>query len=169
MSHIRYGISIWGGATVKPLEKILKKAVRCIEMTNYTAHTDPIFAKLNILKVEDIWKQSILKIALENINNEEKSKIFNMQETNIPTRLQTTPRFAYPTLSRDKYRRQLSFQMPDLWNKELHKFYNSKTKKALSEFKVSRINSYKSFICNRVNCYSCERTAMLNNFHNRQS
>ena len=65
---------------MKPLEKVLKKAVRYIEMTNYTAHTDPIFAKLNILKVEDIWKQSVLKIALENINNEEKSKM-----SNIPT------------------------------------------------------------------------------------
>ena len=64
MSHIRYGISVWGGASIKPLQKVLKKAVRYIESTHYTAHTDPIFAKLNILKVEDIWKQSILKIAL---------------------------------------------------------------------------------------------------------
>ena len=161
MSHIRYGISVWGGASIKPLQKVLKKAVRYIESTHYTAHTDPIFAKLNILKVEDIWKQTILKIALENINNKDQSKMFTIQEPVIATRRHTTPIFAYPTLSKIKYRKQLAYQLPDLWNKELHIFYNQKTKKALRDFKSVKINAYKKFNCNNSGCYPCRKTASL--------
>ena len=41
--------------------KLQKKAVRVISCSKFNAHTDPIFKKLSLLKVSDIYNVSILK------------------------------------------------------------------------------------------------------------
>ena len=72
-SHLNYGIHAWGSANKTELEKILvlqKKAVRAMTGNRwYHSHIDPgplassnpLFKKLSILKVEDIYKLNIGK------------------------------------------------------------------------------------------------------------
>ena len=72
-SHLNYGIHSWGSANKTELEKILvlqKKAVRAMTGNRwYQSHNDPgplassnpLFKKLSILKVEDIYKLNIGK------------------------------------------------------------------------------------------------------------
>ena len=58
-SQLMYGIMAWGTAGKFLLEKIRliqKKAVRIISSAKYTAHTSEFFKKLNILKLDDLFK-----------------------------------------------------------------------------------------------------------------
>ena len=61
-SHLNYGICVWGNAAKHELDKIFlaqKKVVRIISNADYHAHTAPLFAKLGILRLEDIYKSQI--------------------------------------------------------------------------------------------------------------
>ena len=46
-----------------------KRAIRNINIANYTAHSEPIFKSLNLLKINDIYDLSILKFYSKLINN----------------------------------------------------------------------------------------------------
>ena len=48
---INYGILTWGYEPESIL-KLQKKAVRIITLAKYNAHTEPIFKKLSILKIQ---------------------------------------------------------------------------------------------------------------------
>ena len=60
MCHLNYGILVWGH-TLNRLIIVPKIAVRIISCNKYIAHTEPIFKKLNLLKLEDIFKLHQLK------------------------------------------------------------------------------------------------------------
>ena len=60
LPHLQYAILCWGSKTSK-LFKLQKRAMRIISCNKYNAHTDPIFKKLKILKVGDIYNQSLMK------------------------------------------------------------------------------------------------------------
>ena len=59
-SYIHYGLLLWG-VEVKNLEIIQKRAIRLITGSNYIAHTEELFIKLGLLKVQDILKLRLLK------------------------------------------------------------------------------------------------------------
>ena len=62
LSHINYGILLWGSKSAK-LDKLQKKAIRILSCSKYNAHTDPLFKKthLKVLKISDIFTFSKLK------------------------------------------------------------------------------------------------------------
>ena len=49
-SHLNYGILAWVIATTR-LEKLQKKAIRLITNSKYIAHTNPLFKRLQLLKI----------------------------------------------------------------------------------------------------------------------
>ena len=59
-SHLNYGILAWGIAATR-LEKLQKKAIRLITNIKYIAHTNPLFKRLQLLKIVDIFKLRVLK------------------------------------------------------------------------------------------------------------
>ena len=49
--YLIYGVEIWGNACnayIDPLIKLQKKCLRIITFSNYLAHTEPLFQKLEI-------------------------------------------------------------------------------------------------------------------------
>ena len=60
LPHIMYGLLVWSTGSAR-LEITQKKAVRIITAAKFNAHTEPIFKKLNILKIEDMVKLQELK------------------------------------------------------------------------------------------------------------
>ena len=59
MSHLLYGITVWGGSPKNCLDRLIKlqkKAVRHVAAAAHNAHTDTIFNSLNLLKFEDLYK-----------------------------------------------------------------------------------------------------------------
>jgi len=79
--YISYGITLWGSANKNQLSKIQimqKKSVRIIIKAKYKDHTEPIFKRLKILKLEDIYKINMSKY------------MFAMQNGSLPATLNKT-------------------------------------------------------------------------------
>ena len=60
LPHIQYGILNWG-FKYNRIFKLQKRAMRIITCSKYNAHTSPIFKSQELLKIEDIFKISLLK------------------------------------------------------------------------------------------------------------
>ena len=60
LPHLQYAISCWGFKSSRLL-KLQKRAMRIITCSKYNAHTDPIFKKLKILQIDDLYNLSLLK------------------------------------------------------------------------------------------------------------
>ena len=60
LPYMNYGILTWG-KNITRIEKLQKTAVRIISSAKYNAHTEPLFKKLSLLKISDIYKISMLK------------------------------------------------------------------------------------------------------------
>ena len=57
-SHLSYGICVWGDADNTYLDKIRiiqNKAVRIISSTDFYSHVEPMYKKLNILNLDEIY------------------------------------------------------------------------------------------------------------------
>ena len=59
--HVNYGILLWGHEATR-IYKLQKKAIRTISKSKYNVHTEPIFKKLQFLKLNDIFKLQQLKL-----------------------------------------------------------------------------------------------------------
>ena len=62
-SHLEYGIVSWGGAlpsNLKCLVNLQKKCIRNVAGKRARDHTDPIFSKLEVLKLNDLYKVNLL-------------------------------------------------------------------------------------------------------------
>ena len=60
LPHINYCTMAWGYKGPSLL-KIQKKAVRVITLSGYSAHSEPLFKQLNVLKVADQLRLQELK------------------------------------------------------------------------------------------------------------
>jgi hypothetical protein len=57
LPQLSYCASVWGNKSIKEIETLQKASVRVLAGEKPKSHTDPIFAKLGILKIADIVKQ----------------------------------------------------------------------------------------------------------------
>ena len=65
MSHLLYGITVWGGSPKNCLDRLIKlqkKAVRHVCNVKYNHHTDPLFHQLKCLKLNDAYTLHCCKI-----------------------------------------------------------------------------------------------------------
>ena len=67
-SQLNYCILVWGFESGR-VEKIQKKSVRIITCSQYNAHTEPLFKKQKILKINDLFKLNALKFFYKLKNN----------------------------------------------------------------------------------------------------
>ena len=72
MSHIQYGLEIWGGNNTSKgkgrLQSIQKKAIRHISKAHFNAHTEPRMKNLGYLKIEDQYFLQCAKLVHDMIN-----------------------------------------------------------------------------------------------------
>ena len=68
LSHCTYGILAWGTHNTR-LYKIQKKAIRVISNSKFYAHTEPLFKRLGLLKLDDLFKLNILKFYYLHFHN----------------------------------------------------------------------------------------------------
>ncbi len=83
--YIDYGISLWGSTRATYINKIKtlqKRAIRIIMGSNYNAHMTSLFAKLKILRVEDVYKLSIAKHMFSNKEGNLPKPLMNMYTNN---------------------------------------------------------------------------------------
>ena len=70
-SHLTYGVTLWGPTYLchlKQLSILQKKAIRCINKAHYNTHTEPLFIRNKILKLDDIYKFELSKFMFDCIN-----------------------------------------------------------------------------------------------------
>ena len=62
--NLQYCLSTWGLASITaldPLVRIHKRIIRIITNSFFLSHTNPLFQKLNFLKIKDIVKLKMAK------------------------------------------------------------------------------------------------------------
>ena len=161
-SNLRYACSTYGSAPQASIEELFivqKIAIRHITKSYYLAHTDPLFFKLGILKIEDL------------ISFERALLVFNFRQKNLPesftrdyfefvkeadlTRRNDPLYIKIPIINFKNLIRSPYIMTAEAWNKvpfEIKSISNKKEfKKALTTHFVS---SYTS-VCSKSNCRSC--------------
>ena len=62
LSHLQYCTLLWANTysiCLNKLRILQKKAMRIITQSHYLAHTDPLFSKLKLLKLDDLYKHQL--------------------------------------------------------------------------------------------------------------
>ena len=86
-SHLNYGNQLWGQNPNQIAQTVTlqKKAIRLLSFSHFQAHADPIFKKLNLLKLEDIIKINNILFTHNTINKKSPtafSNYFKIKQTN---------------------------------------------------------------------------------------
>ena len=63
MSHVNYGIILWGSCSNK-IENIQKKAIRTLTNSRYHEYTEPVLKAYGLLKAQDIYYLKQLKFKI---------------------------------------------------------------------------------------------------------
>ena len=75
--HILYGLKCWGFNQERIL-KLQKKAMRIIYSSGYISQSEPLFKKLNVLKIDGMFKLPLLTFCFDLINNNLPAYFINM-------------------------------------------------------------------------------------------
>ena len=75
--HILYGLKCWGFNQERIL-KLQKKAMRIICSSGDHSHSEPLFKKLNVLKIGGMLKLQLLTFCFDVINNNLPAYFINM-------------------------------------------------------------------------------------------
>ena len=70
--HLSYGITAWGNAfqvTLKRTTILQKRAIRTICRANYNSHTEPLFKKLNIMKLKEQYEYEAAILMYKFVHN----------------------------------------------------------------------------------------------------
>ena len=120
--YLSYCIHVWGttySTYIEKLFKIQKRMIRIISNSRYLDHTDPLFKKLNLLKISSIYKYSIAllmyKVEYNMIPNVMKHFfVSNTQVHSHNTRQALL--FHIPDFKHIKSNSSLIYQGPLIWN-----------------------------------------------------
>ena len=121
--HLLYGYILWGSSRKKYISKLnimQKKAVRAVTHSKYTAHTSPLFKKINILKLEDLHQSELAKFHYMSITNTLPIPLQNMFYRNCDVHSYNTRQ--QHDVHLDTYKSDLVFRSfisksPDVWSK----------------------------------------------------
>ena len=158
-SHLSYCALIWISNLTKKQQKMLKtvqkKAMRLIFSVKYNAHTDSLFERSKITKVENIFEKESLLMTFKYQNKTLPSAIMklfdnSLYSNNIITRKQTSCDLRP---KKELKIGNLMYEILDSWNKIGIPFRNEKTLKGFKNRITSLQNRYVE--CDKINCYSC--------------
>ena len=161
MPHLSYGLILWGQKCNKLL-KIQKKMVRVIVKQKYNAHCNPIFKKLKVLKIHEMYKLSLYKFYYKFQHKELPVNLLNLKlrfqndfhnyQTRHRNQLHINP------LSHAFAEQKIDICLPKLINStsddillkiqilSLHGFANLIKQTLLAEYPIT---------CTNPNCYVC--------------
>ena len=161
-SHLRFACTSYGSAPKSSIEEILllqKKALRHVLKTYYLAHSDPLFLKLGILKIEDL------------ISLERSLIVHNFKNNHLPSSFDRKYFEFITEKDLDRRNDPLFLKVPEVNHKHLHRNpfimiihalnkvpYDIKIISKTSTFKsslTSHLLSKYNTICSKANCRPC--------------
>ena len=140
--------------------KLQKKAIRIITNSNYITHTTPIFKNLNLLKMNDIYKISVLKFYYQYCHDQ---LPYYLQSFDFTRRAEThhcntRNKSALKKVNIVSASYILRNSTPKIINETpsviLEKITTHSIQDFMSYAKYYYINNY-SDVCSILNCYSC--------------
>ena len=160
LSRINYSILCWGFEN-KRIYMLQKKAIRVICKTKHIAHTDPLFSKLNTLKVKDIYIRHCLKFLFNHENGKlpyhlKNFIIRNRSGHNHDTRHRNDFQSSLTNrASSDKILRQILPKiLNDIPGSIRDRVYTHSLQAVKNKFKSHAISNYQDS-CSIRNCYVC--------------
>ena len=160
--HLNYGVLLWG-QNVKRIHKLQKWALRSITASKYNAHTEPLFIKLKILQIQDIYTLCLLKFYYKYKNDLLPSFFTGMFDATYLTHTRATRHVKEPlkvTSNTELAKASIRFSLPGLIEKIDEKVINKISTHSLSGFSnyakshfISRYNP----VCDIKNCYVCQK------------
>jgi hypothetical protein len=161
LPHLLYGILLWGLKCNK-LSRLQKRAVRIISKSKQNSHSDPLFKRYSILKVNDILKLQEWKFYYK-YKNLVLPQYF--LQFSFPRQIDIHPhttRNCYllvtPRLRYEFSKSSIKYRIPKMINEAPYSILNKISSHSLQglSFYMKRvlINEYE-FTCTLSNCYVC--------------
>ena len=140
---------------LKQLKTVQKKALRIVFSKKYNAHTDGLFEKGRITKVENIFEKEALVMTHKFQKKELPTAIKQLYEnslddSSVKTRQSTACNLRPKCQLKEG---NLMFDVLDSWNKAVYTVRNEKSLKSVKKTILAKKNSY--LPCSKLNCYSC--------------
>ena len=148
--HLTYGILIWGStykSYLNTLQLSQNKAMHVITKQRSSDRITPIYRRLQVLKINDLYKLEAAKFMHQFLNKSLPASFekYFTRTTFIHCRsTQTSERNDYflPHFSTSRLQHSIRFSRVKIWNSILCKFKNLSLKKFISEYKLHLINQY---------------------------
>ena len=171
MPHFHYCLLTWG-STIKTghkLHLLQKKALRLIDKSHYIAHTEPIFKKLHMVKIIDMFGIAVWKFYYK-LMNDLLPPYFNYMKPNLPVICNhynvRNPKFHLPAIKHDFDKQLIQHCLIKLLNKDeniseiANKVFDQTFCMFKSTLKNKVITSYNDKCIDPNNCVSCKRMAL---------
>ena len=168
LPHINYCIMAWGYKGPRLL-KIQKKAVRIITLSGYSAHSEPLFKQLNMLKIADQLRLQELKFYFKYIHKNLPAYLLDWEFiSNVNIHLHDTRTSSKMHTVRTKHefaKKCLKYNLPHSINAHsinaivVEKIQTHSLRGFTTYAKQFHIQKYTD-TCAIQNCYSC------NQYHN---
>ena len=122
--HLTYGVTLWGSDFKYELNKIIKaqkKAIRNICKAQYNEQTDPLFKKLQIPKLTDLYKIQVSNFMFKYITGTLPHPLLDLFTSNTAIHIHDT-RHRHDPVSRasvsrsDLMTRSILYQGPKIWS-----------------------------------------------------
>ena len=164
--HILYGLKCWGFNQERIL-KLQKKAMRIICSSGYLSHSEPPFKKLNVLKIDGMFKLQLLTFCFDLINNNLPAYFINISSLLQPViyhhNIRQKRNYSVAGVKHVFAQKCMRFCIPDILNKSssliTDKIKNHGRKGFSVYLKCFLVNAYNS-ICLIPNCYFCSKIAV---------
>ena len=159
-SHLMYGISVWRSIDSSNCNRLItlqKKAIRIVSGTKYNSHTDPLFKKENLLKLDDLYKLCCIKLYCLFLQN--KCPLFIKKSVNIKKNIYCTRQSydVYKSRVKSKYDKQLlNYKIGETWNKlplSIQAKVNSSLQYSFNKLVKQFLISAYYENCHIINCY----------------
>ena len=163
-THLSYGILAWGNACESVMKRTVvlqKRAIRYINNTAYNSHTEPLFKRSNILKVNDLYEYSVAQFMYQYehyLLPSSFAHIFQHQyQVNTTYNTRNTHLMITPTPTTEFVKRLPLFNFPNIRNK-WHAILESthciaNVKRSMMRIMTSKYNS--NITCYRNYCIDC--------------
>ena len=119
--YLLYGIRLWGSALkrfIGKLEIAQKKAMRAMTVVRYNDLSSPLFKRLNILKLKDLFEQQVKLFMYDFVNKVLPEPLLGIYENHgdiygHETRYSTDPK--PPNVTTELMRRSFLYKGPCIW------------------------------------------------------
>ena len=164
LPHLQYCLINWGNfkddRNLKLRDRLLvmqKRFVRIICGAPRMSHADPLFAKLSVLKIDDLFEQAVRVFAF---------KLSKSVLPNIMASLFRKPSHSYATRGYENslyanrsHHRSIKSIVPRHWNRLNMALKQSPSIDSFkSNSKKELLTPYLTFTCHTKNCHSCQLT-----------